>query len=292
VSSAGTPVTGKQRLLNSFRTGRALQIAAAGLVALAVAIVLAVLYGDLPEFVHEGNLALRDFLRQNSYLLGFALLYLEESGVPLPAPGDVFVMYVGTRVPHTPLAWILAWLGLILAVVGGASNLYWISTRWGRRLATSHFAEYVHLSHERLERAEKWFRRYGVLAIIFGRHIPGFRIPITVACGVFRIPYRVFVPSVAVSTAIWAGIVLYIGVNYGPRFENLLRAHTSLYFVWGGIVVLLIVSIFVRQRLRARRKAAATAAAAAKKEGNSSPPCGEVSPEATEGTRGTRSPGR
>jgi membrane protein DedA with SNARE-associated domain len=131
-----------------------------------------------------------------------------------------------------------------------------------------------------------------VLAIIFGRHIPGFRIPITVACGVFRIPYRVFVPSVAVSTAIWAGIVLYIGVNYGPRFENLLRAHTSLYFVWGGIVVLLIVSIFVRQRLRARRKAAAAAAAAAKKERNSSPPCGEVSPEATEGTRGTRSPGR
>jgi membrane protein DedA with SNARE-associated domain len=235
------------------KTARWLQILAAGLVAIAITIVLAVLYGDVPEFVNTGTHYLREFMARNSFLFGFVLLYLEESGVPLPAPGDVFVMYVGTRIPHTPVAWILAWLGLILAVLGGASNLYLISTRWGRRLATSHFAEYIHLSHERLERAEKWFKRYGVLAIIFGRHIPGFRIPITVACGIFRIPYRVFAPSVAVSTAIWAGIMLYIGVNFGPRFENLLRAHTSIYFVWAGLVVLLIVSIYVRQRRRLAR---------------------------------------
>src|SRR5439155_25468380 len=190
---------------------------------------------------------------QNSFLPGFIALYVEESGVPLPAPGDVFVMYVGIRVPHNYLAWFLAWIGLILAVVGGASNLYWISTRWGRRLATSHFAEYIHLSHDRLARAERWFKRYGVLAIIFGRHIPGFRIPITVACGVFRVPYRLFAPSVAVSTAIWAGVVLIIGINFGPRLADLLRVHSYLYFLWGAIVLLLVLSVFVRQRLRAAR---------------------------------------
>ena len=245
-----------------FRTGRVLQILAAGLTALAITIVLAILYGDVPEFVHTGTDFLRDFLRQNSFLPGFIALYVEESGVPLPAPGDVFVMYVGTRVPHNYLAWFLAWIGLILAVLAGASNLYWVSTRWGRRMATSHFAEYIHLSHERLERAEYWFKRYGVLAIIFGRHIPGFRIPITVACGVFRIPYRVFAPCVAVSTAIWAGIMLYIGVNFGPRFENLLRAHTLIYFIWAGLIVLLIASLYIRQRRRlakAREKAATVA---------------------------------
>ena len=246
------------------RTARWLQILAVALVAIAITIVLAVLYGDVPEFVHTGTHYLREFMARNSFLFGFALLYLEESGVPLPAPGDVFVMYVGTRIPHTPAAWILAWLGLVLAVVAGASNLYLISTRWGRRLATSHFAEYIHLSHERLERAEKWFKRYGVLAIIFGRHIPGFRIPITVASGVFQTPYRVFAPSVAISSAIWAGIVLYIGVNYGPKFENLLRAHTSLYFIWAGLVALLILTIFVRQRRRLARDRARASSPAAK----------------------------
>jgi len=119
------------------RTARGLQIIAASLAGLAALIVLAVLYGDLPDSVQVASDWLRDFLSRNSFLYGYALLYVEESGVPLPAPGDVFVMYVGTRVPHTPVAWILAWLGLILAVLGGASNLYLISTRFGRRLATS-----------------------------------------------------------------------------------------------------------------------------------------------------------
>jgi membrane protein DedA with SNARE-associated domain len=226
---------------------------AAGLIALAVLIVLALLYGDLPEVLHGGGRILREFYRHHAFLPGFALLYLEESGVPLPAPGDVFVMYVGIKVPHHLAAWIAAWLGLVFAVVLGATNLFLISRKFGRRLVESDFAEYVHLSHKRLERAERWFERYGVLAIIFGRHIPGFRIPITVASGIFRIRYRVFAASVAVSTAIWAGVVLIIGINFGPRLSELLRVHSFLYFVWGAIVLALFLTIFIRQRLRKAR---------------------------------------
>jgi membrane protein DedA with SNARE-associated domain len=249
-----------RRWLNALRTGRPLQWAAIGLVVVAVAIVFALIYGDLPEYFRVGGRTMRQLLERYAYLPGFVLLYVEESGVPLPAPGDVFVMYVGTRVPHHLAAWVAAWLGLIVAVVLGATNLYLISRRFGRRLVHSSLAEYVHLSPERVAKAEAWFRRYGVLAIIFGRHIPGFRIPITVASGIFEVPYRVFAASVAVSTAIWAGIVLIIGIKYGPRLENLLRAHTSLYFVWGGIVLALVASIFIRQQLRNRRATARVAA--------------------------------
>src|SRR5207253_9366204 len=98
------------------------------------------------------------------------------------------------------------------------------------------FAEYVHLTPERVAKAELWFKRYGVLAIIFGRHIPGFRIPITVASGIFEVRYPLFAASVAVSTAIWAGIVLIIGINFGPRLGDLLRAHSFLYSVWARLV--------------------------------------------------------
>ena len=252
MSSAEVPAQARRRFLNSFRSGRPLQMLAAGVIVLAILIALALLYGDLPEVLHGGSRLLRDFYRHHAFLPGFALLYLEESGVPLPAPGDVFVMYVGIKVPHHLIPWIAAWLGLIVAVVLGATNLFLISRKFGRRLVESDFAEYVHLSHKRLERAERWFERYGVLAIIFGRHIPGFRIPITVASGIFRISYRVFAASVAVSTAIWAGVVLIIGVNYGPRLSELLRVHGFLYFVWGGIVLALVLTIFTRQRLRKR----------------------------------------
>src|SRR5256885_7919185 len=145
-----------------------------------------------------------------------------------------------------------AWLGLIVAGAVGATTLFLSPRRFGRRLVESQFAEYVHLTPERVAKAEQWFKRYGVLAIIFGRHIPGFRIPITVASGIFEVRCPVFAASVAVSTAIWAGVVLIIGINFGPRLADLLRAHSILYFVWGGLVVALVLSIFIRQQLRAR----------------------------------------
>src|SRR5256885_15057009 len=146
-----------------------------------------------------------------------------------------------------------AWLGLIVAGAVGATTLFLSPRRFGRRLVKSSLAEYVHLTPERLAKAERWFKRYGVLAIIFGRHIPGFRIPITVACGIFKVRYPVFAASVAVSTAIWAGVVLIIGINYGPRLADLLRVHSYLYFVWGAGVLFLGLSVFVRQRGRAAR---------------------------------------
>lgn len=262
MGSAELPAPTRRGLLNSLRSGRILRAAAAALAVLALLIVLALVYGDLPEIWRFGGRALANFYRHNAYLPGFAALYIEESGVPLPAPGDVFVMFVGIHVPHNLLAWVTAWLGLIVAVVLGATNLFLLSRKYGRHLVESSLAEYVHLSHARLVRAERWFRRYGVLAIIFGRHIPGFRIPITVAAGVFQVPYRVFAPSVAVSTAIWAGVVLIIGINLGPHLATLLAAHAFLYVLWGAIVLGLISVIFVRQQVRKRRRLAAVREAA------------------------------
>jgi membrane protein DedA with SNARE-associated domain len=208
------------------------------LVIVAAVVLSAILQGDVPD---APRLAfLRPFFHRYSYLAAYALLYIEESGIPLPAPGDVFVMYVGAHVPRNIASWIMAWLGLIAVVVAGATNLFFVSRRFGRRLAHGRFAEAVHLSPERLDRAEKWFARYGVIAIIFGRHIPGFRIPITVAAGVLRVKYSVFAASVAVSTAIWAGIVIIIGINFGPRMGAFLKLHRETYWLWAAVVLVLI----------------------------------------------------
>jgi hypothetical protein len=67
--------------------------------------------GDVPDVVILGMRWIGDILHRYSYVGSYGLLYLEESGVPLPAPGDVFVMYVGAHVPRSLGSWILAWLG-------------------------------------------------------------------------------------------------------------------------------------------------------------------------------------
>jgi membrane protein DedA with SNARE-associated domain len=227
----------------------ALRVILIALVIAAAVVLSAILQGDVPDVPRLPFL--RPFFHRYSYLASYALLYIEESGVPLPAPGDVFVMYVGAHVPRNLASWIVAWLGLIAVVVAGATNLFFISRRFGRRLAQGRFAEVVHLSPERLDKAERWFEKYGVIAIIFGRHIPGFRVPITLAAGVLRVKYSVFAASVAVSTAIWAGIVLLVGINFGPRMGQFLRLHREMYWLWAGVVLVMIILIVFRMRRKA-----------------------------------------
>lgn len=241
-----------REMVVALRRRHPLHVLAVAAVVLIALLISAVVYGDLPEFLHadvpQYGRAMRAFIGHYTFLGGYVLLYIEESGIPLPAPGDVFVMFVGAHIPHTVWSFVLAWLGLVVAVTLGATNLFLLSRRFGPRLAHSGVADYVHLSPERLEKAEKWFQKYGVLAIIFGRHIPGFRVPITVAAGTLNVPYRIFAPSVAVSTAIWAGVMLTVGVTMGPRLAVLLQAHRQIYFIWAAIVVVMVVSIYLRSR--------------------------------------------
>jgi membrane protein DedA with SNARE-associated domain len=233
-------------------TRPALLVGLALLVALGV-IVVALVWGDVPDTLGDGSQWVRTQLAGHGYLTSYPLLYIEESGVPLLAPGDVFMLYVGAHVPHNAPTLIAAWLGFILVVVAGATNLYLISRRLGRTFVHSRVARFIHITPERMERAEAWFHRYGWVAIIFGRHVPGLRVPITVACGVLKVPYPVFAGSVALSTAIWAGFWVGLGALYGVRVEAFIRGHSEYYWI-GAVALALVIGIVIARRVISARE--------------------------------------
>jgi len=198
----------------------------------------AILEGDLPEAVGDGAHVVGLLLRRFGLAAAFGLLYLEESGLPMPMPGDVFVMYVGHHSAPSLLSLLAAWLGLIAVVVLGASNLYFISRRWGRSIVEHRLARLLHLTPARIDQAERWFARWGVWTLVLGRHIPGLRVPLTVAAGIFRVRYPVFVASVAISTAVWAGFFLTLGAVFGGRISHLLNLHREGYVILPAVVVI------------------------------------------------------
>src|SRR6202140_2020739 len=198
----------------------------------------AILEGDLPESFGDGVHLVGFLLRRFGLAAAFVLLYLEESGVPMPMPGDVFVMYAGHHSAHSLLTLLAAWLGLVAVVVLGASNLYFISRRWGRSIVEHRLANLLHLTPARIDQAEHWFGRWGIWTLVLGRHIPGLRVPLTVAAGIFRVRYPVFVASVAISTAVWAGFFLTLGAVFGGRISHLLSLHPEGFFILPPGVVL------------------------------------------------------
>jgi membrane protein DedA with SNARE-associated domain len=228
---------------------------AGGAIVVVLVIVLMVLLveHDAAGQAPDADDSIRSLLMQDGYLVGFALLYIEESGVPLFIPGDAFLAYVGHRLPHNVPVFLAAWIGFVLAVTFGATNLYLLSRRYGRRLLEHRFAGLLHLTPERLDTAERSFRRWGPWALIFGRHILGLRVPLTVAAGVLKLPYRTFAISVAISSAAWAAVFLMLGLFFGDSVERSLRSHPLLYFAGGAAIVAAVVVIAV---VRARRSPA------------------------------------
>jgi membrane protein DedA with SNARE-associated domain len=177
------------------------------------------------------------------------LLYVEESGVPLFVPGDVILVYSGHQTAEDPAALVGAWVLAVLAVTLGATNLYLVSRWLGRRVLSGRLALVLHLTPERVDRAERSFRRWGPWALVFGRHIPGLRIPLTVAAGVLEVPYPLFAGCVAVSSAIWAAAWLAAGVVFGDRVAALFDRFQHIgYIAFGVLVVATVVYFLVRWR--------------------------------------------
>jgi membrane-associated protein len=203
--------------------------------------------GELPQ----ADESIGEILRRDGYLVGFVLIYIEESGLPLFIPGDAFLLYVGHRLPHNFPVLFAAWLGFTLAVTLGATNLYLLARRYGRRLLEHRIARFLELTPSRLDRAEAWSARWGPWTLIFGRHIPGARVPLTVAAGILKLPYRIFAISVAVSSAAWAGVFLLLGVLFGDSLERAIRSSPLVYGgVAAGIVLLIVAVAFIRSRRR------------------------------------------
>ncbi len=182
-----------------------------------------------PFFDHlEDWIAL--FFHQQPLIGPFVLLILEEAGVPLPIPGDLFIAYAGYQVALGRVPYFVAFITLMIAVFIGSTILYILSYHYGDALVRR-FGKYIHLHEKRLDYIEAKFRKYGAWVIIFGRHIPGFRIPITIFAGISRQKYRTFIISEGVSIIIWIAFFMQVGRKLGRQTLMLLHNKHSILFI-------------------------------------------------------------
>src|ERR1700692_4173769 len=65
---------------------RNVRIAGVAILITGAIVVSAILKGDVPDVVEWGTFWIRHILRRYTYLASYGLLYIEESGIPLPLP--------------------------------------------------------------------------------------------------------------------------------------------------------------------------------------------------------------
>ena len=190
------------------------------------------------DLLLEWARALLHLVQAHNYLALYALLAVEEGGLPLPLPGDTVVAYTGYLATKGAMIWWLILLVAVAASVTGSLPLYWLARSRGRP-ALLRYGRYLHLTPARERRIEGWLRRNAGAAVFVGRLVPGMRVGTTAIAGVFEIPFWVFVTYLTLSAVAWWGFWLWLGSAVGKRLAPIMEFSPLNFVAAAGIIVLI-----------------------------------------------------
>lgn len=100
---------------------------------------------------------------------------------------------------------------------------------------------------EGLDRAVRWFDRWGSWAVLLGRCVPVVRSLVSVPAGLSTMSTRRFVALTAVGSAVWNSLFVGAGYLLGTRWQRVAAAGDILTWVVVGAVVLLLLRPVVRR---------------------------------------------
>jgi membrane protein DedA with SNARE-associated domain len=70
-------------------------------------------------------------------------------------------------------------------------------------------------------RVAKMYASYGVWALFVSRFLPGVRAIVPPFAGALKLPLRQVIPVMAVASAIWYGVIAWLGFRFGQNLEQL-----------------------------------------------------------------------
>jgi undecaprenyl-diphosphatase len=156
---------------------------------------------------------------QIGYVALGALILGESAGLPLP--GETALITAGGLVAAGHLALPLVILVAALAAIVGDTIGYWVGRRGGRALLLRDGFGARHRRHA-VARADRFFERYGVATVFFGRWVPGVRIVAAVVAGASRMPWPRFAAANAAGAVAWATTVASLAAAVGTTGAALL----------------------------------------------------------------------
>jgi membrane protein DedA with SNARE-associated domain len=137
-------------------------------------------------------------------------------------------------------------------LVGGLVG--WGVGRFGGRELLEHRGRWLHVTPERLDRADAWFRRWDRPGVLIGTMTPVVRSFVAIPAGVFEMPLAPFLGLTLVGSTLWSFAFVGIGYALGSSYKSFEHDFRYVeYAIAVGIVAALAYLVY-------RRKAAATVA--------------------------------
>jgi len=195
--------------------------------------------------------AMDSFLVHHAVLAAFVYLAVEEVGVPIPVPADFLMLTLGVRAREGTVSLWQVIVAMEAGTVLGSSFLYLLARRGGRGVV-ERYGRFLGVGPKQLLRAEAELKRRGALAVVLGRLLPGLRVVTAIACGIFRVPFRVFLPAMSLGGLIYIVGYTLLGYLAGPTILGLfavLHLPVGLLGSGGPLLLLLAALVLIRRGL-------------------------------------------
>lgn len=183
--------------------------------------------------------------------LVLAIVAAIENIVP-PFPADVVVAFGSFLVAQgnkgtLAMVALVTWTGNVV----GAMVVYALARKYGaerfeQRLAGKHAQSWD-------ARLHRMFDRYGVLAVLVGRFVPGVRALVPAVAGAVRAPVFRTAALIGIAAALWYGSITYIAYRVGSNWETL-RATVARYGTLVGVIAAIVLVAGIGAWLLARRR--------------------------------------
>jgi membrane protein DedA with SNARE-associated domain len=164
--------------------------------------------------------AISTLIGEYGYPAVFAAAFLEVIFPPIPS--EVIFPLVGFIAQNRGLGLEntigMATVGALGSTVG-AVLIFFVSARVGR-IAIIRFGKRVRISEQEIEKAERWFERYGSVAVFTARMIPGIREIISIPAGISRMNIAKFVGYTFAGSLLWCIILTLVGYYLGEAWRN------------------------------------------------------------------------
>ena len=207
--------------------------------------------GDLATWV-------QDVINQFGYF-GVALLVIIENVFP-PIPSEIvlpfagFVAQQGSGAAQSDTSVIGMMIAATIGSVVGALILYFVSAAIGPdrlRAFVEKFGKWFGVKSSDLVRAEAWFDRRSLLAVLVGRCVPLIRSIVSIPAGFRRMKLSSFVVLTAIGSAVWNIALIGAGAVLKDQWDRV-GDYVGV-FQWVVVAAIIVVlAKFVLSRIKRR----------------------------------------
>jgi membrane protein DedA with SNARE-associated domain len=157
------------------------------------------------------------------------------------------VVLFGNRIDSHFWAYVAMSLAGTIGYTVGALVGWGIGAYGGRPLLEER-GRWFHLDRTKLERADRWFERWGDWTVFLGRLTPVVRSFISIPAGIVRMPIVRYTVLTFLGSAVWCFAIAGAGWALGSSYEQFNHAFGYLEYAVLAAVILLIAWLILRWR--------------------------------------------